>query len=124
MARLCVAAALVAMLTGGTARASDSWPTSKDALRWNAPSTWLKQAECIHSKEWKYSWHIHKVDYRGRRSSYSGGLQFLDDTWRRAGGTGSAGLWSKQEQLYRAWRIWSMGGGSWREWGTRRLCGL
>jgi hypothetical protein len=51
-------------------------------------------------------------------------MQFLDDTWRRAGGTGNAAHWSKREQLYRAWRIWKLGGGSWREWGTARACNL
>ena len=107
------------------------YPTSRAALRWHAPAWFLKQAACIHRFEWRYSWHIHKVDYRGRPSPYSGGMQFLDDTWERAGGTGSAGHWSPWEQLYRAYRIWAMqdgrvgnGRGDWSEWGTAGKCGL
>ena len=101
-----------------------SWPTTTDAQRWHPAPAWMRSAKCIHNREAPGQWHIDHIDWQGRASPYAGGMQFLDSTWRRAGGTGNPARWSKREQQYRAWRIWKLGGGSWREWGTARACGL
>ena len=59
-------------------------------------------------------------------NGYFGGMQFLASTYRSVGGRadGRADLDTPREQLYRAWLVWRRDGGSWREWGTARACGL
>jgi hypothetical protein len=98
------------------------WPTG-EAMRWRAPKGWLQQAFCIHRHE-SVDWYRAYTDWAGNPSPYSGGMQFLLSTWRRAGGTGHAYEWRPREQVYRAYVIWLRNGGSWREWGTRGKCGL
>lgn len=102
---------------------AQTWPTSAAAKRWKPDRAWLRGAFCIHRHE-SVDWHLAYRDWAGNRSPYSGGFQFLESTWRRAGGAGHAWQWSPREQFYRAWIIWKAGGGSWREWGTAGRCGL
>jgi hypothetical protein len=90
----------------------------------------MREALCIHRHE-SVGWHRDHVDWRGSPSLYSGGLQFMVRTWRSAGGAGDAWQWSPREQLWRAYLVWDRdagkphdGIGSWREWGSRRACGL
>jgi Transglycosylase-like domain len=65
--------------------------------------------------ESRYHWHI-----EGR---YSGGLQFSYDTWRRAGGHGTAGSNTVLEQKYRA-VVWSsMIGWNWHSTAGWPVCG-
>ena len=113
----------MATLISVLALAIPTWPTTSEAQQWRPDQAWMRQAQCIHRRE-SVDWHLDHVNWQGRSSPYAGGMQFLDDTWRRAGGTGNPAHWSKREQLYRAWRIWKLGGGSWREWGTAKACGL
>ena len=108
--------------TEQTPLAEPRWPTP-EAMRWRAPRGFLRAAFCVHRHE-SVDWHRAYVDWRGRPSSYSGGMQFTLPTWQRAGGTGHAWEWRPREQVYRAFVIWRMNGGSWVEWGTRRKCGL
>ena len=103
--------------------ARTSTPT-REALRWSPPKTWLDGALCVHRHEWAYDWHRAGLDWRGRRSPYFGGLQFLASTWRAAGGKGLPSDWPAREQLYRAWVVWKGDGGSWRQWSTARSCNL
>lgn len=103
--------------------AARSYPVSPAAARWQAPAWWTAQALCIHRHE-SVNWHRAYTDWAGRPSQYSGGMQFLRSTWRRAGGSGHAWEWAPREQLYRAHVIWRRNGGSWREWGTAGRCGL
>ena len=91
--------------------------------KWHAPAWWLRQALCIHSYEGAWN--------ANTGNGYYGGLQFLESTWYRAGGNYHPAFDSRvpftvpvREQLYRAWRIYQAGGGSWREWGTAGRCGL
>src|SRR4051812_20824297 len=93
------------------------YPTSQRALRWRPPPRWIYQAWCIHrheSVDWKRRW----VDWRGAPSLYAGGMQFLQSTWRGAGGTGEPWQATPREQVYRAFIVWKRDGRSWREWGT------
>lgn len=101
---------------------------------WHAPPWWLSQAVCIHGREGAWP--------SNTGNSYFGGMQFLEDTWHRAGGSHYPAFdhpgekrypftASIREQLYRAWIIWDKGAGregdgrgSWREWGTAAACGL
>jgi len=79
------------------------------------PLWWKRQALCIHRHE-STNWHAYDPPY-------ANGFQFLLSTWERAGG--SAATWvraSPRQQMYRAWRIWTQDGGSWREWSTAYLC--
>lgn len=109
-------------------------PMSDAARRWRPDREWLRAAFCIHRHE-SVDWHLAGRDWAGNSSSYYGGMQFLESTWRNAGGPGLplglhgrmrywASDWAPREQLYRAWRVWSVDGGSWREWGTAGACGL
>ena len=100
-----------------------SAPT-REALRWSPPKTWLRGALCVHSQESPDEWRRAGIDWRGRRSPYYGGLQFLASTWRAAGGKGLPSDWPAREQLYRAWVVWKGDGGSWRQWSTARSCNL
>ncbi len=84
--------------------------------RWHAPKWWLRQALCIHHFEGAWN--------ANTGNGYWGGMQFLPSTWYSVGGTTPAYLVSPREQLYRAWLVWRRDGGSWAEWGTRRVCGL
>jgi len=86
------------------------------ASHWQPSAVWLRQALCIHRHEG--GWHVNTGN------GYYGGMQFALSTWRRAGGSGYPHVASVREQLFRAWRIWRMNGGSWAEWPTRRYCGL
>lgn len=118
-----IAAALtVVVLIVPTGHSAD-WPTSPAARAWKAPRGFIPQALCIHRHE-SVDWHRAWVDWRGQRSPYAGGMQFLLSTWRRAGGRGEPWQWSPREQVYRAFVIWKRNGGSWSEWGTRARCGL
>src|SRR5262249_12484539 len=105
------------------ARAETRWPTSPAALRWKPDRGWLRGAFCIHRHE-SVDWHLAYRDWAGNRSPYSGGMQFLESTWRAAGGTGHAYQWSPREQFYRAWITGLRSGRSWRQWGTAGRCGL
>lgn len=55
-------------------------------------------------------------------------MQFLKSTWVGVGGRVLGSHWASRapirEQLFRAWLVWKRDGGSWREWGTARSCGL
>jgi hypothetical protein len=124
---LVIAASIVTitvLLFAPTAR-SGTHPTSPEARAWRAPAGFIRQALCIHRHESSGNWHRRWVDWRGAPSDYAGGMQFMQDTWERAGGRGEPWQWSPREQVYRAWRIWRLyPGGSWSEWGTAGLCGL
>lgn len=97
-----------------------SWPMPRT---WRPPAAWLPGAMCVHRHE-SVDWHRAGIDWRGNRSPYYGGMQFLVSTWRRAGASGLPSDATPREQLYRAWVIWRSHGGSWSEWGTRGACGL
>jgi hypothetical protein len=101
--------------------AAHSYPVTAAARSWQPAPWWMRQALCIHRHE-SVDWHRAYTDWRGRPSPYSGGMQFLASTWRRAGGSGHAYQWAPREQLYRAHVIWRRNGGSWREWGTAWRC--
>jgi hypothetical protein len=113
---------LAVSIACATARGS-SYPTSRAALAWRPPPGFIWQAWCIHRHE-SADWHRRWVDWRGAPSRYAGGMQFLQNTWDRAGGSGEPWQWSPREQIFRAFVIWRKGGGSWGEWGTRARCGL
>jgi hypothetical protein len=83
---------------------------------WHAPAWWLRQATCIHEREGAWD--------ANTGNGYFGGMQFLLGTWRSVGGRGRPDLASPREQLLRAWLVYRRDGGSWREWGTARACGL
>ena|SRR5574340_239425 len=90
---------------------------------WHAPRAWLQDAICVHRHEGAWN--------ANTGNGYYGGMQFLLSTWRSVGGRGYPHLASPREQLYRAYLVWDRdagrlgdGRGSWREWGTARLCGL
>jgi len=88
------------------------------------PHWWYRQAVCIHRHE-SVDWFYGPGHTGGRVwSGYYGGFQFLLNTWQRAGGRGYPHQATPNEQYYRAWRIWQMNHGSWREWGTAGMCGL
>lgn len=95
------------------------------ARHFRFPPGWLLHSGvfCLHRHE-SVDWHRGYVDWQGRPSYYSGGLQFLASTWHRAGGTGDAFRWSIREQVYRAYLRWVADGDSWSEWGTAGSCGL
>ena len=123
---------IIFLAIAAAAMAATHYPTSRAALRWQAPAWWLAQAACIHRHEsGVLGWHLAYRDYLGRISPYSGGMQFLRSTWERAGGTGHAYQWSPREQQYRSYVIWDKqdgalgnGRGDWSEWGTAGKCGL
>ena len=88
---------------------------------WQPPKQWLAQAMCIHAKEAPWS--------ANTGNGFYGGLQFMRTTWLNLGGAPDPAFKhpgdpafpftaSKQEQLYRAWRLWKHDGGSWRSWGA------
>ena len=106
-----------------TKAVASHWPVSAAARSWKPDRHWLSGAFCIHNHE-SVDWHLAGRDYRGHSSPYYGGMQFLISTWRTAGGTGLPSDWAPREQLYRAFVIWRMDGGSFREWGTASACGL
>lgn len=94
---------------------------------WHAPSSFLRAALCLHSKEGAWP------DNTG--NSYFGGLQFLESTWKRAGGADHPAFHhpgerrypfdvSPREQLYRMWIVWRQDGQSFHEWGTASACHL
>lgn len=76
---------------------------------------------CIHrheSRAWHRSWTL-----AGAR--YAGGYSMLLSTWERGGGRRSNWVSaSPYTQTLVAFHIWKQDGGSWREWPTRRYCGL
>lgn len=51
-------------------------------------------------------------------NGFSGGLQFMDSTWQGMGGSSSAYLASRAEQIYRAYLLWQHNG-----WGPWPVCG-
>jgi resuscitation-promoting factor RpfA len=84
-------------------------------------SAWLLQARCIHVKEGAWT--------ANTGNGYFGGMQFAADTWVRAGGNPDRAFShpgdarypfaaSPEEQLYRAWVVWTRDGGTWRAWGA------
>jgi hypothetical protein len=85
---------------------------------WSPSAEWLAQARCVHAKEggWRAN----------TGNGYFGGFQFAAATWRRVGGKPDPAFThpgipfsaSPQEQLYRAWVLWSHDGGTWRSWGA------
>ncbi len=83
---------------------------------WNPPGWWLAQAACIRSHE---GWPTANTG-----NGYYGSYQFLASTWRSVNGPSLPHLVSLREQTYRAWLVWSRDGGSWREWGTKGMCGV
>jgi hypothetical protein len=80
------------------------------------PNWWLRQAACIRAHEGWWT--------AATGNGYYGAYQFLPSTWRSVGGRGLPSAAAPAEQTYRAWLVWSRDGGSWREWGTARACGL
>lgn len=94
---------------------SDGYVSSA-AKRWVAPAGWEREAACIRSHE---GWWTANTG-----NGYYGAYQFLLGTWRSAGGVGYPHLASPREQSYRAYLVWRRDGGSWREWGTKGMCGL
>jgi hypothetical protein len=98
-----------------------STPAEATSTEWQPPAAWLREAACVHHYEG--SWDA------ATGNGYEGGLQFLRSTWMSVGGPVDAnGHWASvvppREQLFRAWLVWKRDGGSWREWGTARDCGL
>lgn len=95
---------------------------------WHAPKFWLAQAVCIHGHEGAWN------DNTG--NTYFGGLQFLESTWKRAGGADYPAFHHPgdrhypftapiREQLYRAWVLWLRHRHAWTEWGVAvGICGL
>lgn len=79
-----------------------------DLRRWD---TWMAVADC----ESNGNWHI------DTGNGYKGGLQFDQDSWERAGGSGNPAHASVEEQVRRANRWLDLTG--WRSWPTcaRRL---
>jgi hypothetical protein len=76
---------------------------------------------CIHRHEVR-GWHRRWTLYG---STYAGGYSMLLSTWERGGGRRSHWVSaSPYRQTLVAWHIWRGDGGSWREWPTRRYCGL
>ena len=120
-----MSAVILAMFLAVTASAATrSWPMPKTWRAKNYPR-WFSQAMCIHRYEG--SWPANTGN------GYFGGMQFLESTWKRAGGYhhpafDHPGDWrypfsvQPREQLYRARVIWRSNGGSWREWGTAWRC--
>ena len=80
------------------------------------PRWWRLEAACIRSHE---GWWTANTG-----NGYYGAYQFLLSTWQSVGGRGLPSAASPAEQTYRAHRVWARDGGSWREWGTARVCGL
>lgn len=113
---------IVSCLTTVRATAG-SYPTSHAARVWHPDRAWLRGAFCVHNHE-SADWHRAWTDWRGSPSLYAGGLQFLQSTWRAAGGRGEPWEWSPREQFFRAFVTWRRDGGSWSEWGSRGRCGL
>jgi hypothetical protein len=67
-----------------------------------------------------------KIYVHNSRSRLQRGRGALD-AYRKAQGGGIshwASVFSPREQLYRSYLVWRRDGGSWREWGTARACGL
>jgi hypothetical protein len=95
---------------------------------WHAAPWFLRAATCVHQHEGAWN------DNTG--NTYFGGLQFLESTWKRAGGAHHMAFdhpgdqrrypftVSPREQIYRMWIIVRQDGGSFREWGTAGACGL
>ena len=118
------------LLTLAPLAAGHSYPSWPMPRGWKPPAAWLRDALCVHRHE-SMDWHRRWTNWQGNRSPYAGGMQFLQDTWNRAGGSGEPWQASPREQLYRAYVIWdSQDGrrgnrrGDWSEWGTARACGL
>lgn len=80
------------------------------------PAWWLRQAACIRAHE---GWWTANAG-----NGYFGAYQFLLSTWVSVGGVGLPSVATPAEQTYRAYLVWTRDGGSWREWGTARACGL
>lgn len=90
------------------------------------PSWWYGQAMCIHGHEGSWT--------ADTGNGYGGGFQFLVSTWNRAprldgripfaSSTSAIARLSPYVQTLAAFVIWRQDGGSWREWGTARKCGL
>lgn len=112
----------ILLLGFGLPRALGARPAGAVPAAWHAPRAWLPGAICIHAHEG--AWTNAGVDWQGRPSPYYGGFQFLLSTWRSVGGIVRPDLASPREQLYRAFLVWARDGGSWREWGSARACGL
>ena len=107
-----LAIVICAALLGAAASSADTWLPPKD---------WLAQALCVHAKEATWG--------ANTGNGYYGGMQFMRQTWLTLGGApdpafkhpGDAAFpftASRQEQLYRAWRLWKRDGGSWNSWGA------
>jgi len=117
---VCLALLGTATATASTShRRPSTYPTSVPRS-WHAPSPWINQALCIHSREGAWN--------AATGNGYEGGMQFLRSTWTRVGGPTYGYHWasvaSPREQLYRAWLVYRQDGNSWREWGTAGRCGL
>lgn len=82
------------------------------------PSWWATQAACIRWQESRGIWTT------ATGNGYWGAYQFLIGTWTSVGGKGLPSAATPFEQTYRAWLVWKRDGGSWREWGTARACGV
>lgn len=124
-----LAAMAVAIATAKAGRKTLPQPAAphviqKRGVGFTVPIWFRRQAFCIESHEnGGYGWHAHTGN------GYETGLQFLPNTWARAGGSfhapeGHFYGYSVAEIIYRAWRIYRQDGGSWREWSTARMCGL
>lgn len=118
------AVVLALLLAVAASAATTAWPRPENWRAKHYPR-WFVQAMCIHRHEGAWN--------ANTGNGYYGGMQFLESTWKRAGGYhhpafDHPGDWrypfsvSPREQLYRARVIWRSGGKSWREWGTAWRC--
>jgi hypothetical protein len=138
---LALIACAVALLAAARPAKAGSYP-ARVPTWWHAYNrpAWFAQAWCLHDG-WLHSTRppfgrVSPTSHRGEGgwpsatgNGYEGGLQFRLDTWLSVNGpVAHDGHWasvaSPREQLYRAWLVWKRDGGSFREWGTARGCGL
>jgi hypothetical protein len=70
----------------------------------NSDNVWDYLAMCESSGDW----HINSGN------GFYGGLQFLPESWRAVGGTGMPHEASREEQIYRAYKLWQIQG--WKAW--------
>ena len=79
----------------------DPWPDIEDTP---SDATWDRVAQCESNGNWSIN----------TGNGYYGGLQFTLTSWRAVGGTGYPHQASRDEQIYRADRLWTIQG--WNAW--------
>jgi hypothetical protein len=79
----------------------DPWPDIPDTPD---DETWDRVAQCESGGRWDIN----------TSNGYYGGLQFTLSSWRAVGGTGYPHQASRDEQIYRADRLWEIQG--WNAW--------